>query len=145
MSNAKPADPFNLCQFTFANGRMCGLPAHPKADGLCLTHSRRGRPEPREDDLSQELGSPCGEFITQVDINHVLGRLFDALASNRVSSRRAGTLAYISCLLMQTQKGAVNEVSRWELDEPVYKKMLKLKYPGLGEPAPEVPTPKDPK
>ncbi len=129
MSNARPSDPFNLCRFTFANGRMCGLPAHPKHDGLCLTHGRRSNPEPREDDLSAELASPAGDFITQIDINHVLGRLFTALASNRISSRRAGTLAYIGCLLTQTQQGAKKEAARWELDAATFKKLVELKYP----------------
>ena len=74
MSNARPSNIFNLCRFTFANCRMCGLPAHPKGDGLCLTHLRltKAQAKPREDDLSAELGSPDGDYITQIDINHVL-------------------------------------------------------------------------
>jgi hypothetical protein len=36
MSNAKPSDPFHLCQYPFAGGRLCGLPAHPKRDDLRL-------------------------------------------------------------------------------------------------------------
>jgi uncharacterized protein YndB with AHSA1/START domain len=61
MSSARPSDPFNLCKFTFANGRMCGLPAHPKHDGFCLTHARRSNPKPREDDLSAELAEHDGK------------------------------------------------------------------------------------
>jgi hypothetical protein len=140
MSNARPADPFNLCQFTFANGRLCGLPAHPKANGLCLTHARRSRPEPREDNLSAELHSPAGDFITQIDINHVLGRLFDALAANRVSSRRAGTLAYIGCLLVQTQKAAKEEALRWEIDGETYEKISAIKSVKPPAPSSEKPS-----
>ncbi len=110
---------------------MCGLPAHPKHDGLCLTHARRSKPEPREEDLSAELASPAGDFITQIDINHVLGKLFTALASNRVSPRRAGTLAYIGCLLSQTQQGAKVEAARWDLDAATLKKLVELKYTTL--------------
>ena len=131
MSNARPTDIFNLCQFTFANGRTCVLPAHPKHHGLCLTHARRSKPEPREEDLSAELASPAGDFTTQIDINHVLGKLFTALASNRVSPRRAGTLAYIGCLLSQTQQGAKVEAARWDLDAPTLKKLVELKYTTL--------------
>lgn len=135
MSNARPPDVFNLCQFQFANGRRCGLPAHPKHDGLCLSHARRATFTPREDDLSAELASPGVDFITQIDINHVLGRLFAALAGNRISSRRAGTLAYIGCLLSQTQQGAKSEAARWELDAPTMKKLLKIKYPNVSPPS----------
>lgn len=141
MSNARPTDIFNLCQYKFANGRLCGLPAHPKHDGLCLTHGTRTTPKPREDDLSHELASPAGDFITQIDINHVLGKLFVALASNRVTPRRAGTLAYIGCLLMQTQQAAKREAARWEVDAPTMRKLLNLKYPNLPA-APSVPAPK---
>ena len=128
MSNARPTDIFNLCQFKFANGRMCGLPAHPKHHGLCLAHARRASIEQREDDLSAELASPAGDFITQIDINHVLGNLFTALAANRISSRRATSLAYIGFLLLQSQEGAKDEARRWFLDFPTYETLLKLKY-----------------
>ncbi len=146
MSNARLDNIYNLCQFKFANGRMCGLPAHPKHDGLCLVHGRRSKPEPREDDLSAELASPAGDFITQIDINHVLGKLFNALASNRVTPRRAGTLAYIGCLLAQTQQAAKREAARWEIDAPTMRKLLDLKYPeppmNSPDPAPSDPAPK---
>jgi len=131
MSNARPSDIFNLCQFQFANGRLCGLPAHPKGDGLCLVHYRHvtAKPKPREDDLSQELKSPAGDYITQIDINHVLGKFFDALAANRLSPRRARSLAYIAYLINQTQKGAKDEARRWNIDAPIFKRLLRLKYP----------------
>jgi len=131
MTNARPSDPFNLCQFTSASGRCCGLPAHPKGDGLCLLHYRmaNARPAPREDNLSAELANPASDYITQIDINHVLGKLFDALAANRCSPRRASSLAYIACLLAQTQKAAKEEARHWADDKPVFQTMLKIKYP----------------
>ena len=131
MSNARPGDPYNLCQFTFANGRMCGLPAHPKHNGLCLNHARLQsfKQQPREEDLSREIRSLADDYITQIDINHVLGKLFDALAANRISIKRASSLAYIADLLMRSQGGAKQEARRWDLDLPVYKTLLSLKYP----------------
>lgn len=143
MTTRRANSPYDLCQFTYADGRMCGLPTHPKGEGLCLTHFRACRnPKPltREDDLSAELRSPAGDFLYQIDINHVLGKLFEALAANRISSRRASTLAYIAHLLAQTQQGAKYEANRWELDKPTYERMLELKYPGFAdesEPAPQ--------
>ena len=77
------------------------MPAHPKGDGLCLHHSRHldAKPAPREDDLSGEITSLVGDYITQIDINHVLGKLYEALAANRLSPRRASSLAYIAFLM----------------------------------------------
>jgi hypothetical protein len=136
MSNARPSDPFNLCQFQYARGHCCGLPAHPKGDGLCLSHYRQAhtRPATREDDLSAELANPAGDYITQIDINHVLGKLFDALAAKRCSPRRASSLAYIACLLAQTQKAAKEEARHWATDKPVFQTMLKIKYPDCPDP-----------
>ena len=135
MSNARPSNPYDLCQFQYASGRLCGLPAHPKGDGLCLSHYRQAhtKPAPREDDLSAELANPAGDYITQIDINHVLGKLFDALAAKRCSPRRASSLAYIACLLAQTQKATKEEARHWADDKPVFQTMLKIKYPDYPE------------
>ena len=139
MPNAKPTDIFNLCKFKFANGRVCGLPAHPKHDGLCLSHARllNDKPPQREDDLATELASPGGDFTTQIDINHVLGKLFDALASNRVSTRRASTLAYIACQLAQTQKGAIHEAVTWASESRIIERIAKIKFPPDPENGPQ--------
>ncbi len=135
MSSARPSNPFDLCQFQYASGRLCGLPAHPKGDGLCLSHYRQAHTKParRDDDLSAELANPAGDYITQIDINHVLGKLFDALAAKRCSPRRASSLAYIACLLAQTQKAAKEEARHWSDDKPVFQTMLKIKYPDYPE------------
>jgi hypothetical protein len=139
MSTTRPTNPFNLCIQKFANGRTCGLPASPKHDGLCLPHARQqnAKQPPREDYLTAELKSPGGDFITQIDINHVLGNLFSALAANRISPRRAGTLAYIGCLLTQTQRGAKKEAIQWRCDSAIFDKITEIKFPGSV-------TPKDP-
>jgi hypothetical protein len=50
-----------------------------------------------------ELASLTGDFHSAADVNNVLGNLFHALAGNRVSTKRAATLAYIGYLLMQSQ------------------------------------------
>ncbi|HTZ46776.1 MAG TPA: hypothetical protein VMH20_04250, partial [Verrucomicrobiae bacterium] len=72
-------------------------------------------------DLSREIRSLADDYITQIDINHVLGKLFDALAANRISTKRATSLAYIADLLMRSQGGAKQEARCWDLDLPIYK------------------------
>jgi len=119
---------------------MCGLPAHPKHDGLCLNHARlvSYKNEPREQDLSAELCSPVEDYITQIDINHVLGKLFDALAANRISVKRASSLAHIADLLMRSQEGAKRDVEQWKQDLPTFKTWVKLKNVKAEEPKPEI-------
>jgi hypothetical protein len=135
MSNARPYDPFNLCSFKFADGRFCGLPAHSKGEGLCLVHYRRvlAAERPRDDDLSRELASPSGDFMTQFDIHHILGALFKALAAKRVTARRATSLAYIAFLISQSQKAAKAEARNYDEEVPIFKRWLDVKYPGLKE------------
>jgi hypothetical protein len=131
----RPDASYNLCTFKFANGKFCTMPAHPGHEGLCLNHATiHRRTYHREDDLVKELASPAGDFITQIDINHVLGKLFEALAANRVSPRRAATLAYIGHLLLQSQKGAKSEANRWEIDTNIFRRLVEIKYPSAKHP-----------
>jgi hypothetical protein len=135
MSNRRPDAAYNLCNFKFANGKFCTMPAHPNHEGLCLNHATiHRRTFHREDDLVKELASPAGDFITQIDINHVLGKLFEALAANRVSPKRAATLAYIGHLLLLSQKGAKSEANRWEIDTNIFRRLVEIKYPAAKHP-----------
>jgi len=139
----RPDASYNLCTFKFANGKFCTMPAHPSYEGLCLNHATiHRRTFHREDDLVKELASPAGDFITQIDINHVLGKLFEALAANRVSPKRAATLAYIGHLLMQSQHGARREASNWSIESQVLSKLIDIKYPS--EPTPDAASPASP-
>ncbi len=106
MTIKRAENPYDLCQFQFANGKCCGMPAHPKYNGLCLNHGTiHSRANAREDDLYNLLVSPSNGLLTQAEINQALTRLFEALAANRISTRRAATLAYIGHLLLQAYSG----------------------------------------
>ncbi len=116
------------------------MPAHPGHNGLCLNHaSIHRRAFHREDDLLRELASPAGDFITRIDINHVLGKLFEALAANRVSPKRAATLAYIGHLLLQSQKGARFEACNWHSESKILSELIAIKYPDQS-PGPAAPS-----
>ena len=142
MSNQRPDASYNLCSFKFANGKFCTMPAHPHHNGLCLNHATiHRRTFHREDDLLKELASPAGDFITQIDINHVLGKLFEALAANRVSPKRAATLAYIGHLLMQSQDGARREANNWPNESKILSRLIDIKYPNAKASEPSAPKP----
>ncbi len=72
-------------------------------------------PDPGQRNLSQELATPSGDFLTQIDINHILGNLFQALAANRVSTKRASALAYICFNILKSQEGMHDQVRFMEL------------------------------
>jgi hypothetical protein len=59
--------------------------------------------------------------MTRIDINHALGKLFEALAANRVSLKRAATPAYIGPLLLQS------EANRW--DAKTFRRLVDIKFP----------------
>jgi hypothetical protein len=130
MTTTRAENPFDLCQFQFANGKCCGMPAHPKYNGLCLNHGTiHSRANAREDELYNLLVSPAGGLLSQEEINLALVKLFEALATNRISTRRAATLAYIGHLLLQTYSGLKAEARMTELQGAKDLRMLlKMKY-----------------
>jgi len=106
------------------------MPAHPNYDGLCLNHGTiHMRTTAREDDLYNELASPSGAFLSQAEINQSLRKLYEALAGNRISPRRAATLAYIAYLLLQAHAGLKAEARLTELQGfKNLNMLLKMKY-----------------
>jgi hypothetical protein len=131
MTSTRPDIYYGLCKFTFADGRRCAMPEHPDTKGFCRNHgTTHRRTQVREDDLFAELASPAGDFITKIDINHVLGKLFGALAANRISPRRAATLAYIGQLLLRSQEGARFEAANWSSEHRILNQLIDIKYPG---------------
>ncbi len=100
-------------------------------------------PDPGQRDLSAELATPSGDFLTQVDINHILGKLFQALAANRVSTKRASALAYICSNILKSQSGMHDQVRFMELTAfDFLHKALQKKY--FSQPAPPPKSPATP-
>jgi len=67
-------------------------------------HDSQARDDARRRSV-QRTGEPFGAFLSQAEINQALGKLFEALAANRISPKRAATLAYIAYLLLQAYAG----------------------------------------
>jgi hypothetical protein len=100
-----------LCQYPFADGRHCRmlrLASHPS---LCVFHAREERQlleaDMHGEDLTESLS---GHITTAGDVNHVLGKLFAAVAQNRIPPRNAATLAYIGQLLLQSLPSIKSDV-----------------------------------
>lgn len=91
-----------LCQFPFTDGRQCRMLRAKGHRSLCLFHARAEQQLIESKQLGAELASTIsGQFLTATDINFVLGKLFTALAQNRIPARNAATLAYIGQLMLQ--------------------------------------------
>jgi hypothetical protein len=60
-----------------------------------------------------------GDFMTATDLNHALGKLYPALAQNRISSRNANALARIGRTMLSTIPGIKTEFKIELLFRPV--------------------------
>src|SRR5260370_1395600 len=75
----------HLCLFSFSDGRQCRMLRHKDHSTLCIFHARAERQLIEADKLGREIAAPpSGEYLTAVDVNHVLGKLFAAFAQNRL-------------------------------------------------------------
>ena len=91
----------SLCQFSFADGRTCRMLRHHDHPSLCTFHARSERQVLESDSLGSELAATLtGKFMTATDINFALGRLYQAIAQNRIPPRTASNLAFVAKLML---------------------------------------------
>lgn len=105
MTTKRSDTTFDLCQFSYSDGRYCGLPAVPGFNGLCRSHGehekRRHRPPVEyNEDLTGFIDPFTSDPPAEDEVRTALGRVFRALATNRISTRRAATLGYLGQLLL---------------------------------------------
>jgi len=147
MTTKRSNSPYDLCQFTYADGRMCGLPTIPSGDGLCRSHAslKRFRPAP-EEDAAPSLTDFASDPPSQEDVQRAVGRIMQALAANRISARRAATFGYLAQLLLQVHAGLQAEQRLQSLQGARdLHTLLKMKYgPALRRDAEKRPSTADP-
>jgi hypothetical protein len=89
------------CQFHFSDGRCCRMlcsSAHPV---FCAFHARQELQLLESQRLGSEISASLhGDFLTATDINHVLGKLFIAVAQDRVPLRKAAALTYLGQVML---------------------------------------------
>jgi hypothetical protein len=92
-----------LCQFPFADGRRCRMLRRGDHPALCAFHARAEQHLNESHQLGAEISSTIsGDFLTATDVNFVLGKLFTAVAQNRIPARNAAVLAKIAQLLLHS-------------------------------------------
>jgi hypothetical protein len=97
-----PPNP-NRCQFETSDGRRCRMLRYNAHPTLCLFHAHDEMQLLESQRVGAELSaSLTGQFMTATDINFVLGKLFTAIAQNRIPPRNAAILAYIGQLMLHS-------------------------------------------
>ncbi len=93
----------NRCAFETSDGRRCRLPRSATHASLCVFHSQEEQQLLESQKLGSEISAtPTGDFLTATDINYALGKVFTAVAQNRIPVRTAHTLAYLGQLMLCT-------------------------------------------
>jgi hypothetical protein len=108
------------CRRQFANGTRCRLlTAYPDSP-FCPRHSVQPDTDSIDTDLSSAFGEEPTDFQSATQINHFLAKLSDLLVQNRISSRRASVLAYISSLELRTLPAIEHEVNPYDFRRIVF-------------------------
>lgn len=97
----KAADKKSRCHHRLACGRRCRKPVSAPESRFCELHQALASAQP-EPDLSAALTGGLEEFTSPGAINEFLSRLLLLLSENRISSRRAAVLAYITNQILRT-------------------------------------------
>jgi hypothetical protein len=110
MTNTFPQPNDSVCLRQFSDGRRCRMLRKLGHASLCPFHANEERKLQGDDQklleqdrLASELATlGAGGALYPDDIARVTAKLFNALASNRISPRSAATLGYLAQLLLQS-------------------------------------------
>jgi len=96
------------CVHFYPNGRRCRLSATNPNSHFCPAHTRlpQNHPDPAE---TSTLTANLDDFTSAAQINDFLSRLLLLLAQDKISTRRAAVLAYITNQLLRTLPAIAKE------------------------------------
>ncbi len=99
-----------LCQFPFSDGRRCRMLRHPRHPQLCPFHAHAELQLQESHQLGAEIATTLtGHFISSADVVHILGKVFAALAQDRIPQKRAATLGYLGQIMLQAMPQVARE------------------------------------
>jgi len=114
------------CTFSTSDNRRCTMFRHDSHPSFCLFHARQERILIESDQIGPELVPPSGKFHSFTELNDSLTRLWTLLADDRISRKRAATLAYVGSLILPTLVRVHSEGNARRLNER-YEEWQKLK------------------
>jgi hypothetical protein len=110
-SSDLPGTADNRCLRQFSDGRRCRMLRKSGHSSLCVFHAHEEEQLIESEKLAAEFASLSGRFTTAIDVNHVLGKVFDAFAHKRISHRTANTFGYLGQLLLQSMPQVRREIN----------------------------------
>lgn len=110
---AKPKTPFihteEHCRFVSAHNHRCRMLRAWYHDSLCASHARVQQQQ--TDDLADDLLTGVEDFRSAASVNHILGKVFELTARDRIKPRKAALLAYLGQLLLNSLPAVRLELS----------------------------------
>jgi hypothetical protein len=119
----------NKCLYQTSDGRACRMLRKKGHASLCIHHAQEEQQQLESEKLAAEFASLSGKLNTVTDINHVLGKVFIALAEKRISHQTADTFGYLGQLLLQSTPGVKNELNAAVQHPGAYDAMLRHNIP----------------
>jgi hypothetical protein len=90
------------CNYRFPNGMRCRLIGFANQP-FCPKHTQvAASPQPDPAEIASTLTANLDDFTSAAQINNFLSRLLLLLAQDKISTRRAAVLAYITNQLLRT-------------------------------------------
>jgi hypothetical protein len=90
------------CVYFYPNGRRCRLSTTNLNAQFCPAHTRPPQNPPDPAEIASTLTANLDDFTSAAQINNFLSRLLLLLAQDKISTRRAAVLAYITNQLLRT-------------------------------------------
>ncbi len=97
------------CNHRFPNGRRCRLYAASVNSNFCPTHAPLPANQHDSAEIASTLTANLDDFTSAAQINDFLSRLLLLLAQDKISTRRAAVLAYITNQLLRTLPAIAKE------------------------------------
>jgi hypothetical protein len=94
------------CIYLYPNGRRCRLNGNPN---FCPAHAPLPVNQPNPAEIASTLTANLDDFTSAAQINNFLSRLLLLLAQDKISTRRAAVLAYITNQLLRTLPAIAKE------------------------------------
>jgi len=118
----------NKCLRQTSDGRTCRMLRKKGHPSFCIHHAREEQQRLESEKLAAEFASLSGKLNTVTDINHVLGKVFTALAEKRISHQTADTFGF-GQLLLQSIPGVKSELNAAVQHPGAYDAMLRHNIP----------------
>jgi hypothetical protein len=97
------------CIYLYPNGRRCRLYPTAVNPNFCPAHAPLPANQPDAAEIASTLTVNLDDFTSAAQINDFLSRLLLLLAQDKISTRRAAVLAYITNQLLRTLPAIAKE------------------------------------